>query len=121
MQRLNNILSNTIALVAVALMSVGCLLEKEEASSQMQEVMIELSVSAGEMTKASVATDESAVSSLRIYAFYGNRLAGYAFRGALAEGEPFYMDLKLPETGIHNVDFYLVANEKEEKEYRFGV
>ena len=113
MQRLNNILSNTIALVAVALMSVGCLLEKEEASSQMQEVMIELSVSAGEMTKASVATDESAVSSLRIYAFYGNRLAGYAFRGALAEGEPFYMDLKLPETGIHNVDFYLVANEKE--------
>lgn len=113
MQRLNNIFSNTIALVAVALMSVGCLLEKEDATSQMQEVMIELSVSAGEMTKASVATEESAVSSLRIYAFYGSRLAGYAFRGALAEGEPFYMDLKLPETGTHNVDFYLIANEKE--------
>ena len=113
MHRLNNILSNTIALVAVALMSVGCLLEKEETASQMQEVMIELSVSAGEMTKASVATDESAVNSLRIYAFYGNRLAGYAFRGALAEGEPFYMDLRLPETGLHSVDFYLIANENE--------
>ena len=113
MQRLNNILSNTIALIAIALMSASCLLEKEDASSRMQEVMIELSVSAGEMTKASVATDESEVSSLRIYAFYGNRLVGYASRGALAEGEPFYMDLRLPETGLHNVDFYLIANEKE--------
>ena len=94
-------------------MSVGCLLEKEDASSQMQEVMVELSVSAGEMTKASVASDESAVRSLRIYAFYGDRLAGYAFRGAVTEGESFYMDLRLPETGIHNVDFYLVANEEE--------
>ena len=113
MQRLNNILLNTIALVAVALMSAACLLEKEDASSQMQEVMIELSVSAGEMTKSSVATDESAVNSLRIYAFYGNRLIGYASRGALAEGEPFYMDLKLPVTGSHSVDFYLIANENE--------
>lgn len=113
MQRLNNILSNTIALVAVALMAAGCLLEKEDASGQMQDVMIELSVSAGEMTKASVTADESAVNSLRIYAFYADKLVGYASRGALADGEPFYMDLNLPATGTHNVDFYLIANEKE--------
>ena len=113
MQKLTNILFNTIAVAAVAFMSAGCLLEKEDASGQMQSVMVELSVSAGEMTKAAVATDEGAVNSLRIYAFYGNRLAGYVSRGAVAEGDPVYMDLKLPETGSHNVDFYLIANENE--------
>lgn len=113
MQKLTNILFNTIAIAAVAFMSAGCLLEKEDASGQMQDVMIELSVSAGEMTKAVSAVDETAVSSLRIYAFYGDKLAGYVSRGVVEEGKPLYMDLKLPETGFHNVDFYLIANEKE--------
>ena len=88
-------------------------MEKDQTSAPGQSVMIELSVSASDMTKRASTDMEKAINSLRVYAYYGERLAGYALRQATAPGEPFYMDLELPESGKHNVKFYLVANEAE--------
>lgn len=114
MRKVNNILFNTVLCFLAAFASVSCM-EKEGPSADRQSVMIELRVFAEGMTKATEApTDmEKVINSLRVYAFYGDRSAGYIQRQATALGEPFYMDLELPESGIHNVDFYLIANEDE--------
>lgn len=97
----------------MAAMSVSCLLEKDGPSAERQSVMIELSVSAGDFTKSASTDAEKLINTLRVYAFYGDVLAGYAERSAVSLNDPFYMDLELPETGIHNVDFYLIANGEE--------
>lgn len=106
-------ISNITICILAALLSVSCLLEKDGPSAQMQGVMIQMSVSAGEQTKADPTTSEETINSLRVYAYYGDKLAGYASRQATALGDPFYMDLQLPESGTHDVDFYLIANEAE--------
>ena len=110
MQKFNKIIFNAAILLAAVMMSVSCL-EKDEIATDMQSVMIELNVSAEGMTKSVPTTSESAINSLRIYAFYGERLAGYASRGTVVKDEPFYMDLVLPAEGTHDVDFYVIANE----------
>lgn len=78
-----------------------------------QTVTIALSVDAAELTRAIPNSLEKNIQSLRIYAFYGNKHAGYIYRGETSLGTPFYMDLELPEHGVHDVDFYLIANEAE--------
>ena len=113
MHKVNNILLNIVLGFIVAMTAVGCQLEKDGPSADRQSVMIELSVSAPEMTKATPTDMEQVINSLHVYAFYGERLAGYASRQATVLGEPFYMDLELPESGTHAVKFYLVANEAE--------
>lgn len=116
MRNINNIIRNTAFCIFAAMLSVSCLLEKEGESVEMQGVMVQMSVSAPGMTKVSYedpTAAEKVINTLRVYAFYGDRLAGYAFRQATSLGEPFYMDLELPAAGIHNVDFYLIANEKQ--------
>ena len=112
MLKINNILIKAAAILVVAMTSVSCL-EKDEAATQMQNVMIELSVSAETMTKAASTDAEKAINSIRIYAFCGERLAGYVSKESIAEGGSFYMDLELPATGTHEVDFYSVANEAQ--------
>lgn len=116
MRKINNIIRNTVLCILTAMLAVSCLLEKDGPSDQMRGVMIQVSVQAEGLTKAEYedpTSAEKAVNTLRVYAFYGDRLAGYAERGATALGDPFYMDLELPATGVHNVDFYLIANEAE--------
>ena len=113
MNKLFNIFVKTSLCFIAAMMCISCLMEKEQTSAPGQSVMIELSVSASDMTKSASTDMEKAINSLRVYAYYGERLAGYALRQATAPGEPFYMDLELPESGKHNVKFYLVANEAE--------
>lgn len=75
-------------------------------------VTLELSVSS-KATRAELTATESVINELRIYAFYNDRLVGYASRGNTASDEPLYMDLELPESGTHAVEFYAIANEKE--------
>ena len=113
MRKVYNILLNTVLCFVAAMAAVGCQLEKDGPSADRQSVMIELSVSAPEMTKAAPTDMEKVINSLHVYAFYGERLAGYATRQATVLGEPFYMDLELPESGTHAVKFYLVANASE--------
>ncbi len=119
MQKFNNIILIAVTLFSTALMSVSCL-EKEDVAVDMQEVMIQLSVSAEGMTKSAPTASETAINSLRIYAFYGERLAGYISRGTVLQDDPFYMDLELPAAGSHDVDFYVVANEAQ-MAYQNGV
>lgn len=118
MRKYENIIKNALIVFFVAMLSVSCLLEKDMPTQDRQSVLIEMSVT-GSMTKAAVYEDatesEKVINSLRIYAFYGNRLAGYATRQSTSLGEPFYMDLELPESGKHDVDFYLIANEGQMK------
>lgn len=116
MRKINNIMKNTALCFLAAMLSVSCLLEKDGPSAEMQGVMIQVSVTTEGMTKAAYedpTSMEKVINSLRVYAFQGERLAGYAERESTALGEPFYMDLELPATGVHNVDFYLIANEAE--------
>ena len=112
MQKINNIILNAAVILMAAMASVGCL-EKEDITADVQSVMIELSVSSEGMTKATPTASENVINSLHIYAFYGERLAGYVSRGTIAQGEPFYMDLELPETGTHDVNFYVIANAEQ--------
>ncbi len=116
MRKVNNIILNTAICMLAAVMSVSCLLEKDNLSAGSQNVMIELSVKAAEMTKAPAATEapiqtEKAINSLHVYAFYNGRLAGYVHK--VSGLESFFIDLELPESGVHDVEFYLIANEGE--------
>ena len=111
MQKIHNILINAAVLLMAAAMSTGCLFEKDDAAVKMQNVMIELCVSADEMTKSAPTEIEAKINSLRVYAFNEDKLVGYASRGTIAEGEPFYMDLELPESGEYDIYFYVIANE----------
>lgn len=78
-----------------------------------RNITIELSVSTAEITRATPTAMEQTINSLRIYAFRNDKPIGYIFREATSAGTPFYMDLQLPESGIHDVEFYIIANEYE--------
>ncbi len=112
MQTINNIYKYVALLAFTAIFCAGCQNDSDEwMPASEKNVMIELSVSPGELTRATPTGTEVTINSLRIYAFYGDKQVGYVYGGATAPGTPFYMDLELPETGTHNVDFYLIANE----------
>ena len=102
-----------LPVLLVWVMVTGCIFEEDWQSGRMQNVLIQVNVSAQEATKAvaAVASDaENAINSVRIYAFYNNRLSGHFYREK-ASSEPIVMDLQLPLSGTHNVDFYVIANE----------
>ena len=113
MRNVKNIINTAALFCITSFMSTGCMLEKEGPSEVKQNVMIEMTVSDGAEAKSAPTAAEEVINSLRIYAFYGDKLAGYALRQATALRESFYMDLELPQSGTHNVDFYLIANESE--------
>ena len=120
MYKVNNIIMNTVFFILAATLIAGCQLEKDGPSVERESVMIEMNVTADQMTRAILEEDaenptdvESVINSLRVYAFYGNALAGYTERQATDLGQSFYMDLSLPAEGSHSVEFYLIANEAE--------
>lgn len=114
MQKIRNIIKKAALVLFAAVMASSCSMEKEQLPESLHKVVVQMSVSVGEMTKAETedaTTQEKVINTLRVYAFYGERLAGYAYRGATALNAPFYMDLELPLGGTYDVDFYLIANE----------
>lgn len=116
MRNINNIIKNAVIFLLAAMLPSGCMLEKDGPSAHMQDVMIKVNVAVEGMTKAEYedpTSVENIINSLRIYAFQGERLAGYTERQATSLNDPFMMDLELPQSGMHNVDFYLIANEAE--------
>lgn len=111
MQKTINIMTKTALAIIAAVLATGCFFEKMEMPKDLQNVLIQINVSADDMlTKAAPTESESAINTLHVYAFQGDALVGYYHREATAADEHFYMDLTLPETGTHSVDFYLVAN-----------
>ena len=65
MNKLFNIFVRTSLCFIAAMMSISCLMEKDQTSAPGQSVMIELSVSASDMTKSASTDMEKAINSLR--------------------------------------------------------
>jgi hypothetical protein len=78
-----------------------------------KSVTLEFSVTAEDVSRSTPTSMESAINSLRIYAFYNDKSVGYLYREITTSGVAHYLDLQLPESGKHNVEFYLIANEAE--------
>lgn len=101
-----------VPVLLVLVLATGCIFEKN-GSGRLQNVLIQVNVSSQEVTKSVAAVApaaEEAINSIRIFAFYNNRLSGHFYREGTSD-EPIVMDLLLPLSGTHNVDFYVVANE----------
>lgn len=120
MRKINNIFFNIGLYLMAAAVSVSCLVEKDGPSAKQQSVMMEINVSVGVMTKADPTSSEEQIKSLRVYAFHGERLAGYARWTETMPANKLYMDLILPESGIADLTFYAIANEGQ-MSYENGV
>lgn len=106
------ILTNIALCISAAFIMAGCM-EKEGPLADYRSVMIELKVSSDEMTKSSPTSTENEIETVRIYAFYAGRLAGHTYADNVTSDGSVLLDLTLPETGIHEVEFYVIANEKQ--------
>lgn len=114
MQKIINIMTKAALAVFAAVLVTSCVTEKEQMPDPLQNVMIQLNVSASQETKAvteDVTETEGKINTLRIFAFDGNRLAGHFYR-AQTSADPIFMDLLIPATGNVNMDFYVIANEQ---------
>ena len=111
MQKTINIILKAVLAVVLTVISAGCITEKFDTSEGLQSVMLQVNIAAGEMTKAEPTAEESAINSVRIYAYNENGAQiGHFYRASISS-EPIIMDLTLPETGTYEVEFYVFANE----------
>ena len=100
-------------MLLAAFLATACIFEKMPMPKDLQSVLIQINVSADQMqTRSDASESETAIKTIRIYAFYEGKLSGHFYRAA-ASDEPIVMDLQLPLSGIHSVDFYVVANEAQ--------
>lgn len=114
MQTIHYIYKNLVLLTIATIVCASCQQEADEwMPTREKSVTLELSVLLTDLTRAIPTNTERSINSLHVYAFYGNKQAGYIHREATAADAPFYMDLELPEHGLHKVDFYIIANEAE--------
>ena len=115
MKKIDNIFRYSILALLVLVVSMGCQKEMDDpVPTEKRSVMMEVSVSAGQLTRSLPTENEKTINTLRIYAFYGERLVGYLDKQeVISDNGAYYIDLELPESGTYNVDFYVVANEDE--------
>lgn len=130
MNRIFNITLKAAAAILAVILAASCVFEKENPVSkqQKQNVLVQIGVSTDGMaqTKADVinkdangndlteggAGVETTISTLRLYAYIGNVLSGYAYVPEYSATDKIYMDLKnLPSSGTQQVEFVAVANE----------
>ena len=130
MNRTFNITLKAAAAILAVILAASCVFEKENPVSkqQKQNVLVQIGVSTDGMaqTKADVinkdvngndlteggAGVETTISTLRLYAYIGNVLSGYAYVPEYSATDKIYMDLKnLPSSGTQQVEFVAVANE----------
>lgn len=112
MQNIFKIMTRAAAAILAVTLVVGCNLDKVGPSMDAEGVIVQLSVSADDMLTKAI--DESAIQTIRIYAFdqTGNPV-GHIYEENPAAGEKFHMVLTAFGTdGSISVDFYAVANEK---------
>lgn len=112
MQKSMNIFFKAALAVLAIMSAAGCITEKLDTSDGLQSVMLQVNIEAGEITKADLTPEESAINSVRIYAYRSDGTpAGHYYRAEVSD-DPIIMDLTLPETGIHDVNFHIIANEE---------
>ena len=112
---LKKILSTAIVAACFGLGQAGCTRDDDPAPSGRRNVTMQLTVNAqavGE-TDGTPTAGESALHSLRVYAFVKGQPAGYyGVEGDLTAPATFLMDLKMYSETTQTVDFYVVANEE---------
>lgn len=126
MQKTNNILIKAAAAILATIFATGCVFEKENPSAtrDFQNVLVQIGVntSGAMQTKAAdsfeagnenaVATLETAVKTLRVYAYIGGQLCGYLYTNNVdTENRALLMDMRLPNAATATVDFVAIANE----------
>lgn len=111
MQKTINIILKAALAVVLTVLATGCITDKFDTSKDLRSVMLQVKIATGEMTKAAPTGAESAINSVRIYAYRADGLQAGHFYRPDASTDPIVMDLTLPETGTHNVKFYVIANE----------
>ncbi|MBR2065236.1 MAG: hypothetical protein IJ971_11130 [Bacteroidales bacterium] len=110
MQKIINIIIKTALAIIAAVLATGCFFEKMDMPKDLQNVLIQINVSADDLQTRSVPTDrEKNIEDLHIYAFNGDDLAGYEYISGSSD-EAILMDMVLPEGENVPVQFYLIAN-----------
>lgn len=126
MQKTNNIFIKAAAAILATILATGCVFEKENPSAtrDYKNVLVQIGVStSGDVqTKVAdstpadnenaVATLETAVKTLRVYAYIGGQLCGYLYTDKVdTENDALLMDMRLPNAATATVDFVAIANE----------
>lgn len=103
-----------VTAVCCGLLPFGCVKEDAASLGERHDVAVRLNVG----TRAVSETDgtptdaESAIHTLRVYAFVGGQPAGHYFTDDVEKlPHTFFMDLTFYSTTTQRVDFYVVANE----------
>ena len=113
MRKIGKIFCGIVTAVCCVLLTFGCAKENTVEPSELRNATVQLSVGSRVVNEADgKPTDaESAIHTLRVYAFVGNRLAGHCFVDNLVTlPHKLYMDLTFYAMK-QNVVFYAVANE----------
>ena len=104
-----------VTAVCCGLLPCGCVKEDAASLGERHDVAVRLNVgtcAVGE-TDGTPTGEESAIHSLRVYAFVKGQLAGHEFRsGDMETPATFWMDLTMTSLTTETVDFYIIANEK---------
>lgn len=103
-----------VTAVCCGLLPFGCVKEDAASPGERHDVAVRLNVGtrAVSETDGTPADAESAIHSLRVYAFVGGQLAGHYFTSRVKDfPHTFFMDLTFYSATTQQVDFYVVANE----------
>lgn len=106
------------AAVGCGLLPLGCVKEDAASLGEQHDVAVQLNVGtrAVEEVDGKPTDDESAIHTLRVYAFVDGKPAGHYFTDNVFVDETtkkhtFFMDITFYSDGEQTVDFYAVANE----------
>ena len=126
MQKTNNIFIKAAAAILATIFATGCVFEKENPSAtrDYKNVLVQIGVSTSGDVQTKVAdstpadnenavpTLETAVKTLRVYAYIGGQLCGYLYTNKVdTENDALLMDMRLPNAATATVDFVAIANE----------
>lgn len=103
-----------VTAVCCGLLPFGCVKEDAASLGERHDVAVRLNVGtrAVSETDGTPANVESAIHTLRVYAFVGGQPAGHYFTNNVEDlPHTFFMDLTFYSATTQEVDFYVVANE----------
>lgn len=114
MLNIKKILYVIVATACGSFLLFGCVKKESSSLGERHNVTVQLNVGTRAVSESNETPtpEESALHSLRVYAFVDGRLAGYYFNnGSMEAPAIFLMDLTLYSTTTKDVNFYVVANE----------